>query len=381
MPIIKSPKFARPELIHELKPSSLRSLLEPFRSYLETRGLQLPADRTVVLDYGAISDVLLGLDERTPPDLIETIELLDLLSDPQCVLGFEDRADAMVEGLRESDDAPGDLALKIIRHAPHIAWQVFDRRALTMQRSMTSYFAKEPLIEPSRERLAILEGAMSPWFHANGRSEVCSVRAHRQAAGWAFVIRHGDPITRIGIIAENGHSTSALFRPERLDIAFFNEGTGEWRISGVGARLQRLYQQALGRELHGDASALTRSSRYTLEPLRGGREVLADHEVPNIRSALLKLLTFRTGACPVTLGPGDVFGALHGMSIPLSDVTEFHEATFALKLSHRRALVHVRVRPGSDSICATAGMQPVEQWLEQTGFAAPHHESDILANN
>src|SRR5205823_8174709 len=144
-------------------------------------------------------------------------------------------------------------------------------------------------------------------------------------------------------------------------------------------RLQRLYQQTLGRELHGNVSALNRSSRYTLEPLRAGRDVLADHDVPNIRSALLKQLTFRTGACPVTLGPGDVFGAMHGMSIPLSDVTEFHEATFALKLSHRRALVHVRVRPGSDSICATAGMQPVEEWLEQTGFASPHHDSDILA--
>jgi len=55
--------------------------------------------------------------------------------------------------------------------------------------------------------------------------------------------------------------------------------------------------------------------------------------------ALLKQLTFRTGTCPMTLGQGGVFGAMHGMSIPLSDVTEFHEATFALKLSHRRAMV------------------------------------------
>jgi len=89
---------------------------------------------------------------------------------------------------------------------------------------MTSYLAETPLREPTHEQMTKLAGAMSPWFESNGRSELCSVRAHRQSGGWAFVVRHGDPITRIGIIAENGHSTSALFRPERFDIAFYHEG-------------------------------------------------------------------------------------------------------------------------------------------------------------
>src|SRR5437870_13865611 len=110
------------------------------------------------------------MDERTPVELVETIELLDLLADPQCVFSFEDRPDAMVDSLREADDAPGDLALKIIRHAPHIAWQVFDRRALTMQRSMTSYIAVPPLTEPTFQRMTALAGVMSPWFESNGRS-------------------------------------------------------------------------------------------------------------------------------------------------------------------------------------------------------------------
>jgi hypothetical protein len=381
MPIVKPPKFARPELLNELKPSSLRALLHPFRGYFEERGTVIPPHPLTPSDREAVAHVLLSLDERTPLELIETLELLDLLSDPQSVFNFEERADSLVQTLREPDDAPADIALKIIHHAPHVAWQVFDRRALAMARSMTSYLAASPLAEPTTGRLASLESAMAPWFESHGRSDVCSVRAHRQPDGWAFVVRHGDPITRIGIIAEGGQSTSALLRPERLDIAFYCESTGEWRISGIGTKLQRLYQQALGEALHGQSFALKRSSRYTLEPLRAGRDALADHEVPYVRAAVLKQLTFRAGACPVTLGPGDVFTALHGMCIPLSDVTEFHEATFALKLSHRRALVHVRVRPGSDSICGTAGLPAVDQWLEQTGFAAPQHDSNLLASN
>ena len=63
MPFIKSPKFARPELVRELKPASLRALLDPFGSYLKTRGVVLPADRLLPLDHRAISEVLLGRDE------------------------------------------------------------------------------------------------------------------------------------------------------------------------------------------------------------------------------------------------------------------------------------------------------------------------------
>lgn len=379
MPLLKRPLFSRPEVLRTLKPSSLHALLAPIRQQTLKRGVSIPADQP--LDPDLVARALLELGEDTPPDFIETLELMDLLADPQCVFTFEERTDFSLESLREPDDSPGDLALKVIRHAPHIAWQVFDRRALALRRSMTSYLVRAPFLTPTPERTAKLASEMAPWFESHGRSDVCSVRAHQQPGGWAFVIRHGDPITRIGIIAESGHSTSALLRPERLDIAFYVETTGEWRISGVGAKLQRLYQQAFGKEFHSDVGALKRSSRYTLEPLRAGREVLADHDVPHVRSAVLKQLTFRAGACPITLGPGDVFNALHGMSIPLSDVTEFHEATFALQLSHRRALVHVRVRPGSDSICATAGVPAVEQWLEQTGFAASRDESFLLASN
>ena len=86
---------------------------------------------------------------------------------------------------------------------------------------------------------------------------------------WAFVIRHGDPIARIGIITEKGESSSALFRPERMDVAFFNPKTREWLLSGGSRLLKEMYQEKLGAVLHGSKHALSRSDRYTLEPLHG----------------------------------------------------------------------------------------------------------------
>ncbi len=68
------------------------------------------------------------------------------------------------------------------------------------------------------------------------------------------------------------------------------------------------------------------------------------------------------------------------MGVSLAEITELHEATFALKLAHRRALVHVRVRPGQDNISAAAGLPVVDDWLEQTGFASAHHDTELLAH-
>ena len=380
MPAIKPPKFGRPELLRKLKPASRATLLNPFRDYFHGRGCPLPSVLDDGADYEAISLVLMSPDEHSPSDLIETLEMLELLADPQCNFDFEQSAGHAVERLREPDDAAGDLAIKLLREAPDVAWQIFDRRALGMSRSLTSYIASAPMREPTPARLAALERRMAPWFESNGRSDVCRVRVQRHAEGWSLVIRHGDPVTRIGIIGEGGHSASALFRPERLDIAFYSATTREWRISGIGGKLQRLYQQAFGRELHGDAGALTRSCRYTLDPLRDGRDALVANGVDAVQVAALKQLTFRLGCCPISLGPGDVFAAIEGMGVSLAEITELHEATFALKLAHRRALVHVRVRPGQDNISASAGLPVVDEWLEQTGFASAHHDTDLLAH-
>ena len=108
------------------------------------------------------------------------------------------------------------IALKILLNSPEIAWRAFDRHALRVKRSMASFLADEtkPFHEPTKERLRKLEGAMAPWFEDSNRSNACRIHAMHDDGLWAFVIRHGDPIARIGIITEKG-----LIRPvERATI-------------------------------------------------------------------------------------------------------------------------------------------------------------------
>src|SRR5207248_9749730 len=114
-------------------------------------------------------------------------------------------------------------------------------------------------------RVKTLEVAMAPWFESVKRSNACRIHWLREDDGWALIIRHGDPVSRIGVITEQGESSSILFRPERLDVAFYNPQTREWLISGGSRLLKQMYQEKLGAVFHGSAAALSPSDRYTLE--------------------------------------------------------------------------------------------------------------------
>lgn len=186
-------------------------------------------------------------------------------------MNFEEGFELLVRELREPDDSAADLAVKILLRQPEVAWREFDRRALEVKRSLISYLTPtaRTFHEPDRRRLKSLESLMSPWFEANARSGVCRIRALEIESGWAFIVRHGDLVSRIGVITENGETMSALFRPERMDVLYFNRGTGESRISGPGRRLQDLYRAALGRVLHEDHNALR-----AFEPLHLGATAL-----------------------------------------------------------------------------------------------------------
>ncbi len=382
MPTVKPPKFSRPALLGKLKPSSIHDLFSPYRGYLGSRGIDLPEKRASPPDVEALALVLATPTAATPPALCEELELLDILADPQCVFDFEDNHGALVAKLRADDDSPGDLALKILRKAPDDAWRAFDKKAVKVRRAMTSYRATKPLHAPSRERLTKLETLMAPWFDDNKRSEVCRVRALREDGGWAFVIRHGDPLSRIPIIAERGESSSALLRPERLDIAFFNEKTGEWLISGVGRELQELYRRSLGKVLHGSTDALVRSSRYTLDPLRRGPDWLTSAQIESVQAAVLKELVFeRTSGARVSLAQCDVFAELNNLGPAYVESCQFVEAKLALKLRHRRALVPIVINPSRDSIAGAAGLPAVDAWLANRQFAITHEDITILASH
>src|SRR5437660_342283 len=139
MPKVKPPKFARPGLLRKLKPSSLLDLFNPYRSYLASRSFDLPDSTDAQFDIEALGLVLATPIAATPPELLEELEMLEILAEPQCLFDFEDHHIELVKRLRADGDSEADIALKILRQEPDTAWEAFDKRAIKVRRVMTSY--------------------------------------------------------------------------------------------------------------------------------------------------------------------------------------------------------------------------------------------------
>ena len=384
MPKVKASKFSRPNVLKKIKTDLLHAFMEPHRDYLVRFGFAWPAAGATELDCHALARILAVPRPDMPPDLVDQLDLVDLLSEEQQFLAFESEYSQLVKQLQQPLDSPADVVMRVLRHNPQAAWKAFDKRALTVQRSLSSFLAAvgKEFRAPTGERIKKLEGALAPQFKESNRSEACRIHVVHEDGQWALIIRHGEPVSRIGTITDDGESGSLLFRPERLDVAYYNVAKREWLISGVSTILKEMYREQIGAILHGSRHALAPSDRYTLEPLRQGRDWLNDHGVDGVRAALLKEITLRlpTGV-DMKLSKGDVFTELlrqrdvHGSGI------EFVDATFALMLSHRTRTLHVKVNPLRNVVSGTGGISLVDEWLEDRDFIISNADASILANN
>ena len=378
MPKVTPAKFSRPNVLKKVKPANLLAVLKPFRGYLTERGFVWPKSDKEPIDYGNLAKVLTSPRPDTPPELVDNLELIDILADDQQLFEFEGDYHALVSELQEPEDTAADIALKILLYSPDVAWRAFDKRAVHVKRSLASFLASvdKPFREPNKMRLKKLEAEMSPWFESKNRSNACRVHAMQEDGSWAFIIRHGDPVSRVGTITDQGESSSVLFRPERLDVAFFSLQTCEWLISG-SRTLKEMYQERFGEVLHGSHRALSPSNRYTLEPLRRGPDVLAESGIEGVRTAVLKEVTLLLpNGVEMSLKKSDVFAELMRQNEQHQDAIEFVEAKFGILLSNRRRWVQVVVSPARNSV--SCSMSIVESWLEDRGFII-HANAEVLA--
>ena len=381
MSAIRIPRIVRPGVLSHLKPSSLKALLSPFADYFARRGASLDCLRAADPVLDEVVSVIATPVESTPAELVERLELLDLLSDSSCSIHFEDGYANLVARLREADDSAEDLAVKILIHAPEIAWREFDRQALQTRRSLVSFSCPPALgfLSPDASRVARLENLLRPWFEQNARSGICRVHTREEAGGVSFVIRHGDLLKRIGVFDENGCSASKILRPERVDVAHYRHATREWQISGIGCRLQELYRASFGAVFHASTTALTHAHRYSLEPLREGPSALACDPHARVQfAALSSLVLGLPGGSRMAVCHGNVFEALAGLNPTLLHGAALLEAKLDLKLANRRRLFPVILNPATDKVSGIHLDDAIAPWLEARGFSNHGHESVLL---
>jgi hypothetical protein len=381
MPSIRIPRIVRPDVLSNLKSSSIFALLQPFECYFMQRGFAL---KDIFTDRSALDSlvaIIASPNPSTPPELVEQLELLDLITNPLHGISFEEGYDKLVARLLEADDSQDDLNVKILLQAPEIAWREFDRQALHAKRSLYSYShnPRLPYFPPDEDSAKKLEACMRPWFETNARSGICSVHIRQDAGNISFIIRHGDLLKRLAVFDDQGRSTSAILRPERVDVAHYRRDSHEWQVSGIGRRLQELYCQAFGAVFHGSAAALVASKRYSLEPLREGSTVLACYAGAPVSYARLSMLRLELPCGQKhTIEKGDIFATLKALDSSLFKDVTLLEAKIELKRQNQRRLVPVMINPSRDKIASPHIDVQIEEWLAERGFTTHHHAGKLL---
>lgn len=380
MPTIRQPRLLKVEVLRKMNSANLTALLSPYSSYLRDRDIDVSQVLQDGYDFTALAAVLACPTENTPPDLVEKLEMLDLISDSQSTLNLEDEYQELVGRLIQEGDTAADIAVKILLERPEVAYREFDRQALHAPRSLVSYRVREglPFLDVDSMKLERFRALVAPWFKRNARSEACYIHHQVEPGGVAFVIRHGDLLKRIGVLNVQGDSESFILRPERVDVAHFSMLTGEWQISGLGGKLQELYREAFGAAFHGSANALMHSNRYTLEPLREGPSCLYCEPSAQVNFAELKSVKIGVPAGGVVEFKREaVFETLAANREWLS-YARLIDATLSLKCANRRRRVLLKICPGRDTINGNAADPVIDAWLNERGFA--HHDARLLAS-
>lgn len=388
MSSIRYKNFNRPGFLKRIQSGVLRRLILPYRAYFESRGLELNLPADGQLDCDQLSQILATPDHDTPGDLINVIELCDAVYSCDSMDELVAIDHQRTERILGPNHSHADAVILTWLKDPEVIERIFNRAAVELQRTLFVYKADGPLRTGafSTPRLRRLEAALKPAFEHHLRGSSCKVSAFERLGGWALVIRHGDPIQKTEAISDSGDAQPLIFRPECLDLAFFDPTSNEWRISGRARWIQELYSRQIARSFHADGSALLRSNSYSLDPIRQHGLTIFDHQTQEVRHVRLMELQVVIGGGTVQVGGRNLDDAMQMLQSPLFQFGELKSARLAFMLANRQNALPVSIHRGRGSVRGDIDHPAIENWLEETAFliATPthtHHAGSAVAGN
>ena len=295
MPNLKPGRFAHPEMLRQIRADILLDWLAPGRNYLSEHGLELPQPRVgdaPVLDYDKLASVFLEPAPDMPAELLESLYLFrEMDAEPAMdALRAEVRRHRLDLGL-DASATPLDALVRAWTLDRRLVETVRQGLELSRPRSFQYFSAAiEPpprFNGPTVEQLAALERRLNLFYEAWQRGQGARVFPSRQEDDWFFLVRHGAPCRREGIMDKNEPS-SIFFRPQRYDVLKYSVQHGELAINCCGPRERRVLLRLFGACLFERADFFPAAARYSLAPLMlRGRDCLACGDLPGFESVRL----------------------------------------------------------------------------------------------
>ena len=375
-------QFGDPDFLRRVRPETLRELLAPHASFLTQHRFSLPGEAFTEEHLEALAMLLVSVPDELPAALLEALEMLDALTSSTGWTELQAAAREQAERLSEPGDGPGDVAWRVWKRHPQIVERIFTKLRLVTRRTLVCY--RPQVVSKLRTVTPALCKAMaadlSLEFSDLLSSAACDITAFAEAGGHAFLIRHGEPMKRLGVYDECGRVHTRVIRPMKHDVAYVSVPTGELQVSGVGGPLQETYRSIFSTHLFGNAGVLQRSRCYTLEPIREGRNCLNCAENSTIESVRMTSLRMRrrTGKTSITYD-GEVFDELERPETDLKDF-DLERAQFQLRVRGKRRALVIELTPGRDTVAGDAASQAAQAWMQHCGFVSDHELEGVLAS-
>lgn len=379
----KIKRFGNPGFLRKIKPENLLQLLRRFEDFFLLQGMDFSGASLNDEKLDQLSALILAPPSSCPGPFLDAVEILDMLSTNEGLDELRMVNAELVRKVQEKGDSAGDISLKIWLLDQAALERIYTKFSIDRGRTMKCFSpgkGRKPLT-PDRSLCSAMEADLKFACADLFDSPTCEVLCFEDDDGHAFLIRHGEHVKRVEVLDDNHKRDTRALRLLKHDVAYVYH-TGEVLIAGRSDEVKETYRSAFSAHLFGDQKALVPAKRFTLEPIRRGREVLNADDlevsaVPILRE--LQIQRKRTSRL-INFRCDDVFDELetHGPDYMRS----FHlvRAKFALHIEGERKSPSVVICPDKDMIRGDIHHPVVKQWLDQCPFNLLSHAS-VLANN
>jgi len=378
LPTYSLRRFADPDALKRMQKQYLLALLLPHGGYFAGRGLVLSSTDGADINHQALADILLNPDDAMPPPLVDALYYVNEMDTPE---GMDDLLDAAAANGIELDSGaemtPADVAVQVWMRDQGLFERRHAERFLRRPRSFESFQSHESerrAPDLSSEALTTLEKDLDDWFETKKRGRGSRVFAYPRDGEVWFLVRHGQPFKREGSL-KGEESSSVYYRPEKHDVAVYNEELGELRVNAGSKGEKDLYREKFGLRLFGSEDYFPGTAKFTLEPLRhDGEASLVCNDIDGMEWAKLTEIRYYWGGAEGEVEirkAEDIFAALRRRNgqIPGGTRPRIVRATFKVKFADSKTPRSVCIRPSNitDYTRDDDGAL-VEQWLTKRGF-------------
>ena len=335
-------KLANPELLSAMREDLLRAWLWPTRNYFERRGLTVPAEESDqrAIDCERLARILMEPTPDMPADLLESLHVFRELDNQPAMDALRAEAERQQLAVGLADEAtPLDMVMRLWTLDRRLVERQHHTLELTRPRSFQYFSTQADMLPrlgaPAPEQLVELERRLNLFYEAWKRGKGARVFFYQQPDDWVFLVRHGAPCRREGIM-NDGEPATIFYRPRKHDLLKYDTLHGEMAVNCCAERERRVLLRLFGLCLFGRPDFFPGTAKYTLAPLvRSGRCCLACADVPGIERVNLTEIELHIAQEPAHRDirkAKDIFRLVEtGALVWPKNVAEIKRATFQVK--------------------------------------------------